>query len=165
MKGSLLFFVVLLSVAGVSAQATKTVTNADLEKFRQERLKNEKDYRENYAKWGMPSPEELQRRNEQSAKELTELSNRLRAERLEQERQEALAAQGQSGVYAVPIAQPRRYYQAPYYYGYPVYGGFYRGRVNRNYGGTPFYNNKPVVLSVPRFDFLPGSILPSRQRR
>lgn len=163
MKGSLLFFVVVLGVVAVSAQV-KTVTNADLEKFRQERLKNEKDYRENYARLGLPSPEELQRRNEQSAKERTELSNRLRAERLEQERREALAAQG--SLYVVPNnVQPRRYYQSPYYFGYPVYGGFYRGRANRNYGGTPFYNNRPVVLSVPRFDFLPGSILPSRQRK
>ena len=82
---------VCLSLAGaivVSAQS-KVVTNADLDKYRTERERATADYRENYAKRGMPSPEELDRRNEQSRKELTELSAKFRAERQERERREA----------------------------------------------------------------------------
>ena len=68
---------------------TKTVTNADLEKFRQKRLKAEKNLRENYAQMGFPSPEELRRQNEVSQRELGELSNTLREKRLERESREA----------------------------------------------------------------------------
>ncbi len=63
----------------------KSITNADLEKFRQKRLKAEKELRENYREMGFPSPEELARRNEQSRRELSELSQRFREERLERE--------------------------------------------------------------------------------
>jgi len=86
-----ILFFVCLSLAGamvVSAQS-KAVTNADLDKYRAERERATADYRENYAKRGMPSPEELDRRNEQGRKELAELSARLRAERQERERREA----------------------------------------------------------------------------
>lgn len=66
---------------------TKTITNADLEQFRQKRLQAEKDLRENYAKMGFPSPEELARRNEESRRQLNEFSDRLREERLARESQ------------------------------------------------------------------------------
>ncbi len=86
----ILFFVCVLmsGVVSVSAQS-KVVTNADLGKYRAEREKAAADYRENYAKRGMPSPEELDRRNEQSRKELAELSATIRIERQERERREA----------------------------------------------------------------------------
>ena len=61
---------------------TKSVTNADLEKFRQKRLQAEKDYRENYARLGFPSPEELERQNEKSRVERDVLAVRLRGERI-----------------------------------------------------------------------------------
>ena len=59
--------VLLLSLIFVTASfafsqtARRTITNADLEKHRQERLKSEAEYRANYKKLGMPSPEELER--------------------------------------------------------------------------------------------------------
>ncbi len=71
---------VLTAVIAVSAQ-TRTVTNSDLEKFRQERERAEADYRANYAKRGMPSPEELAKINEQKRRERDQFSAELRARR------------------------------------------------------------------------------------
>ncbi|MEQ1607081.1 MAG: hypothetical protein ABL999_19625 [Pyrinomonadaceae bacterium] len=65
---------------------TKTITNADLEKYRQARLTAEREYRENYERLGMPSPAELERRREQSRIETQQLSEKLRNEELERER-------------------------------------------------------------------------------
>ena len=78
----ILFFVCLFlsGVTVISAQS-KVVTNVDLDKYRVEREKAAADYRENYAKRGMPSPEELERRNEEDRKALSEVSYKIRAER------------------------------------------------------------------------------------
>jgi hypothetical protein len=54
-----------------------------LEKFRQERLKAEEDYRRNYAKLGMPSPAELEKINEQKRRDIEQTSARLQQERLQ----------------------------------------------------------------------------------
>lgn len=72
----------ILAVVPVWAQqaAKKTVTNADLEKYRQTRQKAEADYRENYKKLGMPSPEELQRLEAERQQLLAEYAARKRAE-------------------------------------------------------------------------------------
>lgn len=80
-----LVFIILLVTSGVAAQ-TKSITNADLESYRQQRLDNENFYRENYERLGMPSPEEIDRRNAVTAKEMAELSAKLRAEEAERER-------------------------------------------------------------------------------
>ncbi|HMS40609.1 MAG TPA: hypothetical protein PKE69_10305 [Pyrinomonadaceae bacterium] len=47
MNKRLLFILILTFTASAFAQ-TKTITNADLEKYRQKRLAAEKDYAENY---------------------------------------------------------------------------------------------------------------------
>ncbi|MBX7054453.1 MAG: hypothetical protein K1X36_05815 [Pyrinomonadaceae bacterium] len=85
-----LFFVcVLLSGCIAAAAQSKVVTNTDLDKYRAEREKAAADYRSNYAKRGMPSPEELAQRNERDRKESAELSFKMRGERLERERRES----------------------------------------------------------------------------
>lgn len=90
MKQKLLFaFCIILGSSVFVGLQTRLVTNADLEKFKLERLKAEAEYRENYARWGFPSPEELDRRREQSRVESEALSVKLRSERLERERTEA----------------------------------------------------------------------------
>ncbi len=81
------FCFMIAAAVYVSAQA-RTVTNQDLEKYRDKRVKAEADLRENYARLGFASPEEMARRNAESAKASAELSARLRAERLERERLE-----------------------------------------------------------------------------
>src|SRR5688500_9745744 len=66
--------------------AARTVTNADLEEFKMERLLAEQDFRKNHQKMGFPSPEELERQRRQDAKDRTDLSAQLRRERIEKER-------------------------------------------------------------------------------
>jgi hypothetical protein len=90
MKKRLLFIFVLsfIAVGLVSAQTrrgTKTITNADLEKYRQKRLQSEREYRDNYEKLGFPSPEELQRQRELSRASNEQSIIRQREERLENE--------------------------------------------------------------------------------
>ena len=90
MKMRIVFLIcfILASVIVTAAQA-KTVTNADLEKYSRERVKAEKDLRENYAKLGFSSPEEFERRNTADAKERAELASRLRQESEQRARLEA----------------------------------------------------------------------------
>ena len=86
MKVRFIFIVCFAAVTAMSIMAqTKTVTNADLSKYSQERVKAEKDLCENYAKLGFSSPEELERRDKSDAKERAELSARLSQEQRERE--------------------------------------------------------------------------------
>ncbi|MBA2735716.1 MAG: hypothetical protein H0U50_02900, partial [Pyrinomonadaceae bacterium] len=86
MKKRLLFILCLCLISANSALAqTKTVTNADLEKFRQKRLQIEREYRENYEKLGFPSPEELERQRKQSRLDNEETIIRQKVERFENE--------------------------------------------------------------------------------
>lgn len=59
--------------------AKKTVTNEDLEKFKQKRLQAEAEYREKYKELGMPSPEELEKRNVESQRWHEEFSRQAQA--------------------------------------------------------------------------------------
>src|SRR5437667_6853686 len=86
----LLGFILLAAGINVAAQR-KTVTNSDLERYRQQRVQADTDLRENYARLGFAAPEVRERQNAESQKKLLQLSARLRAERLEQERRDAEA--------------------------------------------------------------------------
>lgn len=122
---SLFIFCLIIGMAG--SAATQTVTNADLDKYRQARLRAERDYRENYAKMGFPSPEELDRQREKSRTDTEQLSAKLRAERLERERLEAYrrAELARSAQYA--HQQQVLVEQYPQDYGYIYsYGRWYR---------------------------------------
>jgi hypothetical protein len=81
------FAIVILSLASAfSAFAqTKTVTNADLEKFRQQRVESEKNLRAEYARKGFPSPEQIERQNEQRRARMEQYSDELREQRLQSE--------------------------------------------------------------------------------
>lgn len=129
----LLFFVLAVVPLGAYAQ-TRTATNADLEKFRAERLEAERQYRQNYERLGLPSPEELERRRAESARERTELSARLRAERLQREQLAAMAARAAAepdgSVVIVENGGERSVV-----YGYGVYG--YPNYRNRRYWARP----------------------------
>jgi hypothetical protein len=76
MKKFLAAICLLIFAIGISAQ-TKTITNADLEKYRQERLKAEEDYRKNYKRLGLPSPEEIERQREQQRRENDEAAAQI----------------------------------------------------------------------------------------
>lgn len=114
----------LISTLSAFAQ-TRTVTNADLEKYRQARVKAEREYRENYKRLGMPSPEELERREAERKRETAELSARLRAEQYERAQFDALrqqyeAVQRQNFYNNQTNIQPN--YIPNYGYAFPSYG-------------------------------------------
>lgn len=144
MKERTLFVVAALFVlSGVAvAQEVRTVTNADLEKYRQKRLQAERDLRENYAEMGFPSPEEIEQQNEESRRSLNEFADQLREERLERESRRYRRAQNSGNGSANPLAYPApgfidygNYYSTgAYYYGGRYYygGGKYR-RGNRRF--------------------------------
>ncbi len=156
-----ILFLLCLAVTPAFAQ-TRSVTNAELEKFRQRRLQAEKDYRENYAKMGFPSPEELDRQNEKSRVEREALSARLAAERFQREKAEAELAEaarsferysyveqsvlgnpGYNNSYPNSIYFGRRFPRARHY-NYPIRVG--NGIPIVNYYGNP--SVKPVRPSA-----------------
>lgn len=73
-----LCFSLILVLSGISLAQTKTVTNADLDKFKQKRLQSEADYRAKYKELGMPSPEELEQRNAEDKQRMAEFSENIR---------------------------------------------------------------------------------------
>ena len=170
MKKRLLFILVFSFISVVSASAqTRTVTNEDLEKFRQKRLAAERDLRENYERLGFPSPEELEKQIEQSRRERSELAARLRAENLEREQldleRQRSEAEIRSRNYQIQnqIYQPR--YEDDYFYNYPQNGffsfpnfgfrnnRFNRGNFRRNNGNQTrieYRNNLPVIIKQPQ---------------
>ncbi len=176
MKKRLWFILIFSFIAAASASAqNRTVTNGDLEKFRQKRLAAERDLRENYERLGFPSPEELEKQIERSRVERTELSARLRAENLERERinleRQIAENEARNNFYQ---SQPQNYsqYENDYFSGYSPYGllnfynsGFLNRRSNRfNRGGfgnrqrIEYRNNLPVIVQPP-----PRRILAPRQ--
>ncbi|MEP6705366.1 MAG: hypothetical protein ABJB34_11225, partial [Acidobacteriota bacterium] len=88
MKKAVLFFGLLLSLAAVGIGQIRTVTNSSLRKFQQSRLKAESNYRDNYARLGFPSPEELDRQRDADMVARIKLAEQLRHSRLEKERLE-----------------------------------------------------------------------------
>jgi hypothetical protein len=78
-----LSLLLVLSGIGWAQTAKKTITNFDLEKFKRQREKAEADYRANYKKRGMPSPEEIEKINQENRLQREELSERLRSENQE----------------------------------------------------------------------------------
>lgn len=75
-----LMFSLIFVLSGMTLAQTskKTVTNDDLEKFKQKRLQSEAEYRAKYKELGMPSPEELEQKRIEDQKRLTELSQKIR---------------------------------------------------------------------------------------
>ncbi len=140
MKRRVLFVLGLVFVfSGLAIAQTKTVTNFDLEKFKQKRLQAEKELRENYRELGFPSPEEMEKQNAESRKELSELSQRLRAERLARE---ALEYEAENQViYSDSYDQPADFINYQQYFG-ATYStpNYYRNRIyrsnGRGYGNT-----------------------------
>jgi len=144
---ALLLIAVGLSAVSAFAQ-TKTVTNATLKKFSDERVQADRDLNENYERLGFSSPEERERRLEAWKRENDELSDRWARERRDQENADAMAAQAAAlGQLNQPVQQPTypNYNPNgiwgygggydPYGYGFPNRYGYYRDR----YGIHPIY--------------------------
>ncbi len=148
MKNRLLF-ILCLALASSAFGQIKTITNADLEKYRQKRLQAEKDYRENYERLGFPSPAELQKQNEQSRRELSELAARLEQEEIQRQ---SIAP---SPIYVIQnVTVNQRRSNRPYFYNYYPYG-YYNFRFPRpnqqNQGTKTIIINPPQPIRPPIF--------------
>lgn len=153
MKGRILLLLCLSLLTALSAFAqTKTVTNFDLEKFRDQRLLAEKDLRENYLKLGFPSPEELERQREKDRIERETLSARLTKERYERERIEAEQTRANNEINYRRLVETERYSNYSSGYNGIIYSGGYfpRYRNNRYWGVWPRFH-KPIEPKYPVF--------------
>ena len=157
MKKRLLFILCLSFVAAASSAVaqTKTVTNQDLEKFRQKRVAAERDLRENYARLGFPSPEELDKQNLESRRRLSELARQLEAERIEAQKNDFLrrqteAAEARVNYLSSPV-QTGVIYQPNYLGGYvSTFGNYnFRSRARSRYFGQSANRNRYTQLNVP----------------
>lgn len=120
MKSLLVSLIILASWVTAAAQA-KTVTNADLEKFRLRRLQAERDLREFYKRIGL-TPEEVAKREAENAKEREALSLALRRQRLEREQAEAPAQIIVIPQYSFLVPQPPAFNFSSYFlYGNRLY--------------------------------------------
>jgi hypothetical protein len=142
MKKRLLFILCFIIGLGNSAlaQKAKTVTNAELEKYRQKRVQSEKDLRENYQKLGFPSPEELEKRNAEKRASMEEVAEQLREEQL-QKQNEIVAQANALRLQIASVDAQINYLRSQvgssdwsnqgvflsYGYAAPYYGGGYRG--------------------------------------
>ena len=138
MKAAVFAFVVaVIGANGVAAQ--RTITNADLDKYRIQREAAQRDYRENYAQMGFPSPEELQRQLEEDRLTNERFAERLSNDRIEREKA-ALAAMTQEQMASgsptvVQVPTPDYYggyYNGTHGYGYPNYS-YPTGRFGNRY--------------------------------
>jgi hypothetical protein len=140
MKKQILLFVSLIfSVSVLTFAQTRTITNADLESFRQKRLAAEKDLRENYEKLGFPSPQELERQIEQSRIEREELAARFQAERIA-ERQAEIDLLRDQNYFLRSQNQTYTRRERTYFYGYSpffYYTPRFRRRNTRNNNFMP----------------------------
>jgi hypothetical protein len=131
MKQRALFFLcTMIALAGFASAQGKTVTNADLEKFKQKRVQGEKDLKEHYAKLGL-TEEDVAKREAEEAKEREELSARLRSSRLEQERiaNEFRQREEAAAPVNVVVTNGNPGYSGYYLYGnqfYPIRGAWRR---------------------------------------
>ncbi|MBK9155217.1 MAG: hypothetical protein IPM25_13535 [Chloracidobacterium sp.] len=156
---------VIFVFATVASAQTRTVTNADLEKFRQARLKAEKDLEERYKEMGFPSPEELRKQAEKDRTEREALAKRLFEERMQRERQEAAREAAARAADSVQYYYSDRDQYSPGFYQAYFYPRYYRPfRVRQfsppinvgngipvvNYYGTPFISRPRPVFRTRR---------------
>jgi hypothetical protein len=140
MKIRSLGLVFMFSAAVLTAAAQKTVTNTDLEHYRNDRVQAEEKLRQDYERKGT-SYDEVMRHNKESQKETIDLAAKLRAERLEEEKLDAeRSAAEQAAAANRQMSVAPTYYQDPYYgYGYGGYGyGYGYGNGSRGRGGFRF---------------------------
>ena len=177
-------FIVVFSMALVAEgqRAARTVTNADLAKFRDRRIAAEQEYRDNYERLGMPSPEELNAMRERDMDARLDLAEQLRQARLEKERLEL--DRTRLGLDADRLALERetivesQIAQQNYGYG-GFYGGFYGGYGHPGFFGRGFgfgsrypgyvplrgypRNRLLPMFSVPTYRYTPGGVIQGNQ--
>jgi hypothetical protein len=165
------FAAMLVLTAAVTAfSQTRTITNFDLDKYRIEREAADKALREKYARLGYPSPEEIQKQNEERQRERARYSDQLRDQRLQSQNSIIIQANQLRGEIAAIDAQInylRR--NAPSnsqtvilstgYYGYQTYGGRGYRRQNNNNPLAAISQLPPNMRTVQEY----GAMYPSSQ--
>jgi hypothetical protein len=158
-----LFVFCLISLASVTglAQARRTVTNTDLDRYRQARVSAERELREDYARLGFPSPEEMQRRELESQAQTANLVERLKQERMERERLELERSRMLQIIPQFPQAydeqlQPGEVFWPDFYLqngrGFGRGGGRVRGPQQQGYfAGGQFWPTGPRTPMQPLF--------------
>lgn len=155
-KAALMFgLVISLAVVGFGQ---RTVTNSTLEKFEQKRLAAERDYRQNYARMGFPSPEELERQRETDMTARLRLAEQLRRARLERERLELEQrsldierARIEAETMNAGVEDFYPVYETALSYG--GFGGYDFGRRHRRFRGhLPFGGFRPRNQLLPLYD-------------
>lgn len=142
----ILIFVAFATAISTSAQS-RVVTNADLQIYKQKRVKADAEYRQNYAELGFSSVEEFDRNREARRLESEERLVKLRNEMIDRERLDFERRRIEETTY--------QYYPSggtafPNYYSLPLiylgYGARYRPHFRRNghqqggyFGGGRFW--------------------------
>lgn len=132
MKKVFAFLLAVLCFSFTGAAQTKTVTNADLEKYRRERLKNDPDDERERERLGLPSRAAEKQARERRAAEMSEIAARIREREAEAEnywqaqafelRSEIAAVEGEINYVRARIGEippPQIYYAVgynPYFY-------------------------------------------------
>lgn len=175
-KRILLFLGFIFISANVASAQIKSVTNVDLEKFRLERVQADEEYRKNYRKLGLPSPEELKEQREQNRQELAELSGQLRKENSEREQRQREeeyrqaqimylrnnSSQSNQGTFTGNDFYPSGYFSTYPSYGYS--GGYYDNYYYyNNYKNSRFGGNRGFGRGGNYYDSVPlGTVFPSQ---
>lgn len=153
MRRSIFVLCLVTLFSGFVLGQAKTVTNADLEKFRQKREAGERDLKAYYAKKGMTAAD-VAKQEAADAEAREALSARLRSERLErewleQERMEREKAPPQVNVYVPQQEQNNNGYlgyQTQYNPYYPYYPNYFPYGYPRN---RPYENTGPRWRATP----------------
>jgi len=166
---------IAMFLACAAGAQTRTLTNSDLTGYAQQRENAEREYRENYARRGMPSPEEIIHRREVAARETREYADRIREQEAEILRAVAAQAAMRPQPQSVIIVNGQGGYDTGYflstgsYYGGQYYGrgaGFNRGY--RQFGQSGYYAggqfwptggatpSRPIISAGPRPMISPG---------
>jgi hypothetical protein len=155
MKKAVLLFGLIFSLAVVSSAQVRTVTNTTLQKFQQQRLAAEREYRDNYERLGFPSPEELDLQRDADMSARLVLAEQLRQASLEKERI-ALERRGLELEAARLAAELAVEGPTGYFGGFSGYSsGFDRrghGRSRRNFTFGGFANRNRLIPLVDRRD-------------
>jgi len=153
--------ILILSLAcAFSAFAqTKTVTNSDLEKFRQQRIESERKLKERYAEMGFPSPAQIERQNAERRAEMEQYSDQLREQRIYAQNDiiaQANALRTQIADVEAQINYLRNqggaYYNQPYIYsyGYAPYVSYRGGRSGYGYAPNGWRGGGSTLAQISR---------------
>jgi hypothetical protein len=142
MKSTVLCLGLLLALAAIGAAQVPTVDNFTLEKYQKQRVAAQRDYEQNYARMGFPSPEELDRQRDADMAARMQLADQLRQSRLEEEKIDLqrrgldLQAQALDDARAAAEANYDAYNNGytGYAGGYSGYGTYYPGAYGGGYG-------------------------------